>query len=95
MFYNEAANFMTPLVYVKDTGSVVWEISCGTGTAALGVALSMNSRIDVDMVVDQPGGQLEILTTMKDGAIVAIHLAGEVSIVAEGEVYLDFDPQQE
>jgi len=88
MFYDEAENYMTPLVYVADTDSVVWERSCGTGTAALGVALSMGGQKGVDMNVNQPGGQLEIITTMKEGAVVSIHLAGEVSIVAEGEVYV-------
>jgi histidine racemase len=93
MFYNEKNNFMTPLVYVADTDSVVWERSCGTGTAALGVALSMSSQSSVDMHVNQPGGRLEIITTMKKGVVVDIHLAGEVSIVAEGQVYVAFDPR--
>lgn len=91
MFYNETENFMTPLVYVAATDSVVLERSCGTGTAALGVALSMGSQQGIDMIVNQPGGRLEISTTMKEGAIVAIHLEGEVSIVAEGHAYISFE----
>lgn len=91
MFYREEDTFMTPLVYVEDTKSVIWERSCGTGTAALGVALSIIGRRGVDMQVNQPGGRLEILTTMQDGAIIAIHLAGEVSIVAEGHVFIPFE----
>lgn len=88
MFYNEELNFMTPLVYVEDTGSVIWERSCGTGTAALGVALSLAGKGSIDMVVGQPGGRLEILTVWGAGQIEEIHLQGEVGIVAEGEVYL-------
>lgn len=88
MFYNEELNFMTPLVYVEDTGSVVWERSCGTGTAALGVALSLKNQGGIDMVVGQPGGSLEVLTTWQNGQIEEIYLQGEVGIVAEGEVYL-------
>jgi diaminopimelate epimerase len=48
----------------------------------------MGSQQDIDMIVNQPGGRLEISTTMKEGTIVAIHLAGEVSIVAEGQAYI-------
>ncbi len=88
MFYNEELNYMTPLVYVEDTGSVVWEQSCGTGTAALGIALSLVSQSSVDMTVVQPGGVLEVLTIWKDGQVETIYLKGEVGIVAEGEVYL-------
>jgi diaminopimelate epimerase len=88
MFYNEELNFMTPLVYVEDTVSVIWERSCGTGTAALGVALSLAGQTSIDMVVGQPGGSLEVLTTWGNGEIEAIFLKGEVGIVAEGEVYI-------
>jgi histidine racemase len=88
MFYNEERNFMTPLVYVSDTDSVIWERSCGTGTAALGVALSLTSHGSIDMVVGQPGGSLEVLTTWSNDKIEGIYLKGEVGIVAEGEVYL-------
>lgn len=88
MFYDEAKNFMTPLVYVEDTRSVVWERSCGTGTAALGVAMSLHNQGSIDMVVDQPGGSLEIMTNWKEGRIEGLYIKGEVGIVAEGEVYL-------
>jgi diaminopimelate epimerase len=88
MFYDKEKNFMTPLVYVEDTQSVVWERSCGTGTAALGIAMSLTDQGSINMVVGQPGGSLEILTTWKDGHIEELYLKGEVGIVAEGEVYL-------
>ncbi len=88
MYYQQDLNYMTPLVYVEDTKSVVWERSCGTGTAALGVALSLTNQSSIDMVVNQPGGSLEIMTVWKDGKIEALYLKGEVGIVAEGEVYL-------
>lgn len=88
MFYDEERNFMVPLVYVEDTGSVIWERSCGTGTASLGIALSLTNQGSVDMVVEQPGGRLEILTTWRNNQVEEIYLKGEVGIVAEGEVYI-------
>jgi histidine racemase len=88
MFYNDAENYMTPLVYVEDTGSVVWERSCGTGTAALGVALSLASQTSINLEVRQPGGNLRVITTVCDGLVEGIFLEGDVCIVAEGEVYI-------
>lgn len=88
MFYKEIDNFMTPLVYVKDTDSVVLERSCGTGTAALGVAMSLMAKSSINRVIAQPGGNLEILTDFRDGVISEIHLRGEVSLVAEGQVQI-------
>lgn len=88
MFYDETRNFMTPLVYVEDTGSIIWERSCGTGTAALGVSLSQRGQCGIDATVGQPGGQLRIRTEFRNGRIDEIHLQGEVTLVAEGEVYI-------
>ena len=88
MFYNEEEDFMTPLVYVKNTGSIIWERGCGTGTAALGVVLSSKFRSSIDKKVKQPGGNIDVLTTVKNGLIEDIYLKGNVNIVAEGEVYI-------
>lgn len=88
MFYNEEKDFITPLVYVKDTGSIIWERGCGTGTAALGVILSSKSQSSINKKVKQPGGNIDVLTTVKNGRIEDIYLKGNVSIVAEGEVYI-------
>ena len=88
MFYNEEENFLTPLVYVRGTDSYIWERSCGTGTAALGIALSLKSEGSINKEVRQPGGSIRVLTTMDDGYITNIYLKGNISIVAEGVVYI-------
>ncbi|MBV7274626.1 diaminopimelate epimerase [Clostridium sp. PL3] len=88
MFYNEEKDFITPLVYVKDTGSIIWERGCGTGTAALGVVLSLKSHNSIDKKVNQPGGTIDVLTNVRNGQIEDIYLKGDVTIVAEGEVYI-------
>lgn len=88
MFYNEEKDFITPLVYVKDTASIVWERGCGTGTAALGVVLSLKSHNSIDKKVNQPGGTIDVITNVRNGRIEDIYLKGNVSIVAEGEVYI-------
>lgn len=88
MFYDEKEEFMRPLVYVKDTDSLIWERSCGTGTVALGVVLSHSGKQSVDKNVNQPGGQMQITTVWNEGSLESIVLKGMVYIVAEGEVYI-------
>ena len=88
MFCDEKEEFMTPLVYVKDTDSLIWERSCGTGTVALGVVLSHLGKQSVDRNVNQPGGQMQITTVWKEIGLESIVLKGMVYIVAEGVVYI-------
>ena len=88
MFFNEREKFMTPLVYVKDTESLIWERSCGTGTVALGAVLSYLNKSNIEMKINQPGGQVEIVTDWDENRIKGIILKGMVYIVAEGEVYI-------
>jgi diaminopimelate epimerase len=88
MFYDEKEEFMRPLVYVKDTDSLIWERSCGTGTVALGVVLSHLGKKSVDKNVNQPGGEMQITTVWKEQGLESIILKGIVYIVAEGEVYI-------
>ncbi|MEA3422565.1 MAG: diaminopimelate epimerase [Bacillota bacterium] len=89
MFLNEEKSFITPLVYVKATDSIVWERSCGSGTAAVGIFLSYKNKKNIDAVITQPGGELKIITKWENNAVTEATLSGIVSIVAEGVLYLD------
>ena len=88
MFFDEKEKFMTPLVYVNDTKSLIWERSCGTGTVALGVVLSYLHKRNMDMNIHQPGGKVQIITEWKEDKVTNIILKGMAYIVAEGEVYI-------
>jgi len=88
MFFNEEESYMDPLVYVKSTESVIWERGCGSGTAALGTVLSHRLKKNIDMVVKQPGGDLEVVTEWKENKISNIYLKGVVDITAEGTLYI-------
>lgn len=88
MFYDDKEEFMKPLVYVKDTDSLIWERSCGTGTVALGIVLSYSSNGSIDRNVNQPGGMMQIKTTWDADGMKNIVLKGMVYIVAEGMVHI-------
>lgn len=89
MFFHEEKIYIEPLVYVKATDSIVWERGCGSGSAALGVYLTMQSKRSMDIVINQPGGELEVKTLWKNNRVEEIKLSGLVSIVAKGELFID------
>jgi len=89
MFYNEPDGFMEPLVYVRSTDSTVWERGCGSGTTAVGIYTAYKSNREIDMEVRQPGGSLRIKAEWKDREVTSVYLTGDVSIVAEGMLYID------
>lgn len=58
MFLEGAA--LTPLVYVPGSGTVFWENSCASGSAAVGMALAAQSGGSVELELRQPGGVLRV-----------------------------------
>lgn len=88
MFYDEERSYMQPLVYVKSTESLIWERGCGSGTAAVGAVHSYNSQKNIELIVNQPGGSLEVITQWCENSVDNIYIKGVVDIVAEGILYI-------
>lgn len=88
MFYDYEKSYMEPLVYVKGTDSLFWERSCASGTSALAVALTQKQERSLDILVKQPGGELQVTTEWYNECIKKIYLNGKVKIVAEGKIYI-------
>jgi diaminopimelate epimerase len=86
MYYDPLKYFLTPLVYVKATDSLLWERSCASGTTALAVSLTSNEG-EHNYTINQPGGILEVSTFYKNNNIKELTLAGPVEIVAKGVFY--------
>jgi hypothetical protein len=83
MFYDPARRFMRPLVYVAATESLVFESSCGSGTAALAVHLAggLSGGDGEDRwEISQPGGVIEARITKRAGKIETIGIGGPVSL---------------
>jgi diaminopimelate epimerase len=81
MFYDTKDRFMRPAVYVAATDSLVFESSCGSGTAALAAWETRNagdgeSRLEVK----QPGGVIEAEVYRKNGEITGISIGGPVKL---------------
>jgi diaminopimelate epimerase len=81
LFYDTAAAFMRPGVYVYGTGSLVFESSCGSGSAAL--ALWKTGDLgDGETVweVKQPGGLIEVRVRRRGGAVCGLSIGGKVTL---------------
>jgi diaminopimelate epimerase len=89
MFYQEATRSLTPVVYVRNVGSVVWESSCGYGSVAVAAALAAREKKSVDgLTLSQPGGKIQTSVRWQERPVEA-SISGDVSIEAAGVVYVD------
>jgi diaminopimelate epimerase len=81
MFYDPEQRFMRPAVYVTATDSLVFESSCGSGTAALAAWMAKDkSDSDDCWAIAQPGGVIEGRIKKRAGEIAAISIGGPVTL---------------
>ncbi|MFZ7101168.1 MAG: hypothetical protein ACOWWO_00725 [Peptococcaceae bacterium] len=72
-----------PYVYVRDTGSRVFEQACGTGSLALGIYLAGDLRNTGTLQVRQPGGIINVEIRDKN------FISTDVFFTCEGTVLID------
>ncbi|MDR0624825.1 MAG: hypothetical protein LBG10_10425 [Treponema sp.] len=81
LFYDTAAAFMRPAVYVYGTDSLVFESSCGSGSAALAVWKTQNQGDgEGACAVRQPGGIIEARVLWRGGGVRRISIGGAVHL---------------
>jgi diaminopimelate epimerase len=81
MFWDSAARFMTPAVYVYATDSLVFESSCGSGSAALGLYLTRHIQSGGEILkLQQPGGVIEVRVEKRPGEAAAVSIGGPVTL---------------
>ena len=83
---NPETGFMRPLVYVRGSGTLVWESACGSGTAAIGALEAWrrgNGKAETQ--VGQPGGVLRAEAVSERGSITEVQITGVVRIGKETE----------
>ena len=77
---------MTPVVYVVETDSLVWESSCGSGSMACAVYLADRKADGTYVyVLRQPDGQIEATVIRREGKTVQCKMGGKVTISGELE----------
>ncbi|MDR1863470.1 MAG: hypothetical protein LBQ67_06070 [Treponema sp.] len=81
LFYDPPSRFMTPAVYVRATDTLVFESSCGSGSAALGVWESRDlSNGERRLSAAQPGGVIEVKVRKNRGRVDAVSIGGAVTL---------------
>jgi diaminopimelate epimerase len=81
LFYDSGSRFMTPAVYVRSTGTLVFESSCGSGSAALGVWESRKLRDgEACFSAAQPGGVIEVKVRKVKGLVDSVSIGGIVNL---------------
>ena len=81
IFLDRQSHRMTPLVKVVDTGTLVWEGSCGSGSIACAVAESeglADGLFEQDYF--QPAGVVRASVERRSGAVVSAAIGGPVTL---------------
>jgi diaminopimelate epimerase len=73
---------MIPAVFVTATGTLYWERSCGSGSAAAAAALGRRYQKSLALTLKEPGGPISIKATVKDGTLTGVTIGGPVRIDA-------------
>lgn len=69
---------MVPAVYVTATGTLYWENSCGSGSAAVAAAMAKRQGRSIAATLLEPGGKINIEALYKDDAVQEITIGGPV-----------------
>ena len=88
MLYDPLRRELAPLVNVPALDTMVWERSCGSGTAALGAYLATRAGGPVRTSVHQPGGRMHVWADLGPTGVTGLRIGGHVGIVAEGTAYV-------
>ncbi|MDR0569352.1 MAG: hypothetical protein LBG87_09135 [Spirochaetaceae bacterium] len=79
LFYDRTERFMRPCVYVVSADSLVFESSCGSGSAALGIWLHEDKYAgEFYGDIAQPGGSIEVRLTKRAGEVREVSIGGRV-----------------
>ena len=72
---------LLPLVFVKKSGTLVWETGCGSGSTAIGAWLASKKRDGITAIdIQQPGGIIRAEAEANNGLVTDIRITGRVRI---------------
>ena len=85
--WDREEQYLIPLVFVRDSRSLVWEHGCGSGSAAVGAYEAIrNGGEKTTVSVRQPGGTIRVTVTAEKGKISSITITGQVRMEGEKEI---------
>ena len=79
--WDAASGRMKPLVYVRQSNTLVWETSCGSGSAAVGAWKALQAGEGTVVTdISQPGGIIRVTATVRNRAVQQVLISGKVRI---------------
>ena len=81
--WNRREEAMLPLVYVRKSGTLVWESACGSGTAAAACLDACRNAASRSFSLRQPGGVLTAEAVWAEGFPRRVFLQGTVRLEPE------------
>lgn len=70
---------MIPAVYVTNTGTLYWENSCGSGSAAVAAAMAQRQDHSIEATLHEPGGTIDILAEYSNHTLTGLGIGGPIS----------------
>lgn len=90
MLFNTQTQYLHPLIYIPEVQSLIWENSCGSGAASIGVFNHFQNQSPCeDYTVYQPGGSISVTSKHCPYRGYQTSITGSVSTVASGEAYIE------
>lgn len=90
MLFHVQNQFLHPLIYIPEVESLIWENSCGSGAATIGVFNNYQSENPcADYIVYQPGGSISVTSKYCPTHGYRTSIKGSVSTVASGKAYIE------
>ena len=85
--WDPVREWMDPLVFVRKSGTLVWESGCGSGSTAIGAWLGMKKEEGrTEICVNQPGGCIRVQAEIRNGRAELITITGKVTLMEEGQL---------
>ena len=81
MFYDTQKRFLRPVVCVRDAGTLVFESSCASGTAALALWMARDLHdAGEKFEIAQPGGTITAHVEKRGGLVRRLSIGGKVTL---------------
>lgn len=79
---------INPYVYVRDTGTLYYETGCGSGSTAVGLMLSKQSRQSLDNIeIQQPSGMsLYVSVARNEQEFISASVNGPIEVLSEQSI---------
>ena len=79
--WNSKDKRMRPLVHVKESGTMVWETACGSGSVAIGAALALAHGDGLTTApIWQPGGMILTEAEVRAGQVASVRITGHICV---------------